>query len=353
MSLKQLTDMLSKLVGAPGISGMEAQVRDIIKAELSGHVDEIRVDRIGNLVSRKGTGKPKVMLTAHMDEVGFMVKRIIKNGFIKFAMIGGFDERILPSQQVIVYTKSKPIVGVINSKPPHLLKEEERKKVVEHSDMYIDIGAKDVEEIEALGVRVGDPVLFDRKLALLGNENTVAGKALDDRVGCLALIEVMKRFHDGFTLYGVFTSQEEVGLKGARTSAYEIDPDVGIALDVTTATDTPDLKTDEADVRIGAGPVINIVEASGRGLITSNRVFKWLTKSAKEAKIPYQIEVGEKGMSDAATIYISKIGVPSGAVCIPARYIHGPNAIIDLRDIENSVKLVTEALKRIKTLNLS
>jgi putative aminopeptidase FrvX len=332
---------------------MEKKVRDIIKAELSGCVDEIRVDRIGNLVTKKGSGKPKVMLTAHMDEVGFMVKSITKNGFLKFAMIGGFDERILPSQQVIVYTKTRSIVGLIGSKPPHLLKEEEKKKVVEHLDMYIDIGAKNAEEAEALGVKVGDPVIFDRKLSFLGNGNVVAGKALDDRAGCLALIEIMKRVHSDFTVYGVFTTQEEVGLKGARTSAYEVEPDVGIGLDVTTAVDTPDVKSEDTGIGIGSGPVINIVEASGRGLITSNRVFKWLTKAAEDAGIPYQIEVGEKGMSDAAVIYISKIGVPSGAISIPARYIHGPSAVIDLRDVEKCVKLVLGALGQINTLKLS
>jgi endoglucanase len=201
-----------------------------------------------------------------------------------------------------------------------------------------------------MDVEIGDPVVFESTLTVLGKGNMIRGKALDNRVGCLALMEIMKRYEGDITLYGVGTTQEEVGLKGARTSTYGIDPDIGIALDTTTAGDTPEVKPSESTNKIGGGPVITIAEAAGRGLITSERVFRWLVKTAKTSKIPYQVEVGEGGMTDASIMYITRTGIPCGALSIPVRYIHGPSGVLNLKDLEHVILLLTEALKKVDTI---
>lgn len=341
-----MKELLEKLSNAPGVSGFEDDVRDLIFKELEGQVDEINIDELGNLIAiKKGEvdGK-KIMLAAHMDEIGLMVRYIDEKGFIKFSKIGGINDQMLLNQEVYIQSSKGNVQGVIGSKPPHKMKEAERKKILEYDNMFIDIGAPTREEAEER-VRVGDPVIIKQDFAELGN-SLVKGKALDNRVGCAVLIEVLKQVESKATIYGVGTVQEEVGLKGARTSAFRINPDMALALDVTISGDHPGIKEEEAPAKAGKGPAIILTDASGRGLITHPKVKELLISVAEEEEIPYQLEVSEGGTTDATAIHLTRQGIPTGVISPPSRYIHTPVSVVSLEDVENTVKLILAVLKR-------
>ncbi|MFQ5975167.1 MAG: M42 family metallopeptidase [Candidatus Hydrothermarchaeales archaeon] len=335
--------LLKKLSEAHGIPGSEGEVREIMRKELKKHC-KIEIDRLGNLIAKKdGKGK-RVMLAAHMDEIGLMVKHIDEKGFLKFTTLGGFNDQTLLNQRVLIHNGKKSIPGVIGSKPAHLMEEKEREKVTKYKEMFIDVGAKDEKGIKKMGINIGDYITFDRTFRELGS-GLVTGKAFDNRLGCMALVEVMKNLDCKCTVYGVGTAQEEVGLKGARTSAYKINPDMAIVLDVTIAGDFPGVKPEESSLKVGGGPVITLADGKGRGLITHPEVKELLIKTAEKKKIPYQIEVGEGGTTDATAIQLTREGIPSGVVSVPARYIHTPVEVASLKDLENTVKLVRESLR--------
>ena len=334
IEVKTMKDLLEKLSNAPGISGFEDEVRDLMITELKDYVDEIEVDQLGNLIARKN-GKPngrKIMLAAHMDEIGLMVRYIDKKGFIKFSKIGGINDQMLLNQSVYIQSSQGNVTGVIGSKPPH-------------ENMFIDIGAKDKEEAEEL-VSVGDPIIIKQEFEELRN-GLVMGKALDNRVGCATLIEVLKKAETDATVYGVGTVQEEVGLKGAKTSAFSINPDMALALDVTISGDHPGIKEDEAPSMAGKGPAIILTDASGRGLITPSKVKDLLISTAKEEEIPYQVEVSDGGTTDATSIHLTRAGIPTGVISPASRYIHTPVSVVNLDDVENAVKLILAVLKKI------
>jgi endoglucanase len=341
-----LVETLEKLSNACGIAGREEEVRSLMKKFLKPYVDEVKEDKLGNVIGIKKGKKnaPKVMLAAHMDEIGLLVKMISKKGFIRFAKIGGIDDRILLAQKVIVYTEKGPLHGIIGSKPPHIQKEEERKKVVTYDDLFIDIGAENREQAKKMGVKIGDPVGFDIKFAKVV-KNVVIGRAFDDRVGCAVMIEAMKHSEKAeCTVYAVGTVQEEVGLRGATTAAFGIYPDVGIALDVTVAGDVPGVREIEAPIKLGKGPTIEIADM---GLIAHPKVVRLLVDTAEENKIPYQLETGLPGSTDAARISLTREGVPSGVISIPTRYIHSPSSLLRLDDAEKAVKLTVAAVQKI------
>jgi len=342
----KLVEVLEKLSNANGVTGREDEVRDLMKNYLEPYVDEIREDRLGNLIAFKKGNKdaPTVMLAAHMDEIGFMIKNIKKKGFLQFTKIGGIDDRILLAQRVIVHTDKGPLTGVTGSKPIHIQTEAEKKKVIEVDNLFIDVGARDKEEAEKMGVQVGDVVSFDIKFVRI-NENVVLGKAFDDRVGCAMMIEIMKRLQKvDCNVYAVGTIQEEVGLRGATIAAFQVAPDVGIALESTVAGDMPGVAEGEAPAKMGEGAVVTVADA---GLITHPKVLRLLIDSAKENKIPYQLETGIRGATDASRIAISREGVPSGIISVPARYIHSPVAILNLDDVEKAVKLAVAAIRKV------
>ncbi|MFA5221835.1 MAG: M42 family metallopeptidase [Methanoregula sp.] len=339
-----VNELLKKLSNAHGVSGSEGSVLSLIKKELKGSVDEIREDGMGNLIAVKRGNKFKVMLAAHMDEIGLMVKYIDEKGFLRFVALGGWYGPTLYNQRVVLHGSKGPCMGVIGGKPPHMMDEEERKKGVKVDEMFIDVGAQNKGDVEELGIDIGTPVTIDREFATLAN-NRVTGKAFDNRAGVAMLIKTLKAVETPFTIYGVFTVQEEVGLKGARTSAYALDPDCAIATDVTIPGDHPGIEMKDAAVEMGKGPVITIVDASGRGLIANRAVVKWLGKAAEEHSIPVQVEVGSGGTTDATAIHLTKAGIPSTTLSIPARYIHSPVEVLDVRDIEAGVNLLVAALK--------
>lgn len=340
-----MLEIIRKLSNSHGISGFEDEVRDLIKAELEGFADEIRIDKLGNLIATKNGNETNVMLTAHMDEIGFVVKKIDDKGFIRFAPIGGWFSQIALAQRVVLYGKRK-VYGVVGCKPPHVMKDEERKKAIEISDMFIDIGAKTKEEVVNLGINVGTPIAIDREIALLAN-NRITGKAFDNRVGVAVALESFKKCKCSATVHFVATVQEEVGLKGAKCSAFLLSPDLAIVVDSCVSTDFPGSESVHMDISLGKGPVITIVDASGRGLIVSQKVLNWLRETAEKNAIPYQLEVAEGGTTDATAINLTKEGIPAGVVSIPARYIHSPVEVVDLNDIQWAIELIVKSLENV------
>lgn len=342
-----MKQLLEKLSNVSGVSGFEDEIRNLMMEELKGHVNDLEVDNMGNLIAIK-KGKPdgkKVMLAAHMDEIGLMVRYIDKKGFIKFSKLGGINDQMLLNQEVYIHNNGEKILGVIGSKPPHRMKASEKKKPVNYEDMFIDIGASSREDAEEM-VNVGDPITIKQKFAELKND-LVMGKAMDNRVGCAVLLEVMKRVRSDATIYGVGTVQEEVGLKGARTAAYRINPDMALALDVTISGDHPGMKEEEAPAKAGEGPCIILTDASGRGIITHPQVKELLINVAKEEEIPYQLEVSEGGTTDATAIHLTREGIPTGVISPPSRYIHTPVSVVNVQDVENAAKLILAVLKQI------
>jgi endoglucanase len=345
--LMSLSENLEKLSNACGVTGREEEVRNLMIKLMKPYVDEIVVDKLENVIAIKKGKKssPKVMLAAHMDEVGLMVKIISKEGFLQFTKMGGIDDRILLAQKVIVHTRKGPLHGIIGSKPPHIQKEEERKKIVAYDELFIDVGAESHENANAMGVKIGDPVAFDVKYAKIG-KNVVIGKAFDDRVGCAIMIETLKQLgKTDCTICAVGTVQEEVGLRGAATAAFGVDPDVGIALDVTVAGDVPGVREFDTNVKMGKGPTLTVADS---GLITHPKVLRLLIDVAEENKIAYQLETGLPGSTDAARISLTRQGVPSGTVSVATRYIHSPVGMLNLKDAENSAKLTAAAIQKIQ-----
>lgn len=340
------TEMLEKLSNACGVAGKEDEVRSLMIKFLKPYADEVKEDKLGNVIAMKQGKKnaPKVMLAAHMDEIGLLVKTISKEGFLQFMKIGGIDDRVLLAQKVLVFTGKGFLHGIVGSKPPHIQKEDERKRVMTFDELFIDVGAGSQEEARKMGVRIGDPVEFDVKFAKIGKD-IVIGKALDDRVGCAAMVEVMKRLEKpDCTVYAVGTVQEEVGCRGAVTSAFGIYPDVGIALDVTVSGDMPGVREVDAPVKLGKGPAICIADG---GLLTHPKLLRVMVDAAEENKIPYQLETGLGGTTDASRIALVREGVPSGVISIPTRYIHSPTSLLSLSDTEKVVKLTVSVVERI------
>jgi len=338
-------ELLKKLSNAHGVSGSEGSVFTIIKKELKGYVDEISEDPMGNLIATKRGSAFTVMLAAHMDEIGLMVKFVDDKGFIRFVALGGWYGPTLYNQRVVLHGTKGKYLGVIGGKPPHMMDDEDRKKGVKIDDMFIDIGASNREEVEYLGIEIGTPVTIDREFTPLAY-NRVSGKAFDNRAGVAMLIKALKQTDSPLTIFGVFTVQEEVGMKGARTSAYGLDPDCAIATDVTIPGDHPGIEMKDAPIAMGKGPVITIVDSSGRGLIASRKMVKWLKDAADVRGIPVQMEVGSGGTTDATAIHLTKCGIPCTTLSIPSRYIHSPVEVLDTEDIEAGVKLLVAALKQ-------
>lgn len=342
----KVVEILEELSNANGVTGREDEVRNIIKNFMKPYADEIREDKLGNLIAfKKGKADaPTIMIAAHMDEVGLMIKNIKKKGFLQFTKIGGIDDRVILAQKVIVQTNKGLLPGVIGSKPVHIQKEEEKKKVIDSDKLFIDVGARDKEEVEKMGVQVGDVVSFDTKFTQIGN-GVVLGKAFDDRVGCTVMVETFRKLENiDCNVYAVGTIQEEVGLRGATIAAFQIEPDIGIALDSTVAGDMPGIGEGDAPAKMGEGPVLTVADG---GLIAHPKVLRLLIDSAKENKIVYQLETGIRGATDAARIALSREGVPSGVISVAARYIHSPSGIVDISDIEKAIQLTSATIKNV------
>lgn len=337
--------LLEKLSNARGVSGDEGEVRDLLVGAVRDRADEYRVDPLGNLIAFKkarGTRQRsvlKVMVAAHMDEIGLIIVHHESNGQLRFRKVGGIDDRVLLSKVVLIGKDRIP--GVIGSKPIHLLKPKERDQVVDFESMSIDIGAKTKEEAQA-AVQVGDYASFATEFGEMG-EGLVRGKALDDRTGCAILVDVLKRDFP-FDLYGVFTVQEEVGARGAQVAAYALEPDIGFALESTICDDSPKAKDVSPSTRLGAGAAITIADHS---MIADRRLVDLLIATATENRIPYQIKQPLKGGTDAGHIHIAREGVPSAVVAVPTRYIHSPVSLLSLADFDHATALTAKTLGRL------
>mgnify|MGYP001029994358 CR=1 FL=1 len=325
-----------------GISGFEGPVKALLKKRL-GKVARVSYDKLGSIIFTQEGGKDalKIMLASHMDEVGFLVKYITKEGFLRFYPIGGWFDQVCLSQRVILHGKKGDLTGVIGSKPPHLMPAAERTKVVEKKDMYIDIGAASDKEARELGVYEGCPVTPDVKVAVLGKGNILAGKAWDNRIGCAIMADVMenlaKKAHAS-TVYGVGTVQEEVGLRGAQTSANMLAPDIAFVLDTCAAGGTPGVTDDFAPAKMGQGIGITIFDG---GILCNTALKDLAVSTAKKLKVPVQIAYGEGGTTDGARIHLTGAGVLTLVFSVPTRYIHSHQSVIDVRDYEAAVKLIT------------
>jgi endoglucanase len=338
--------LLKKILDAAGISGYEKDVASIMKKELEKSCDSVEIDSFGNVIAKKGKGKKKIMVCAHMDEVGLLVKYITKEGYIHFIKVGGIDDRILLGNRVIIKAKLGDVVGIIGSKAPHLQKEEEKNKVTKHDEMFIDIGAKSREDA-LKRVSIADQIIFEPNSGVLHGK-LYYGKAPDDRIGCYALIKIMEKLKKtNAEIYAVATTQEEVGLKGARTSSFKIDPDFAIAVDTTIAGDNPGIREQDSSLKVGEGVCITIIEASGRGVIVSEKIKDMFIDTAKKNKIKHQIDVLEGGMTDGAMIYMNRAGIPTGVLSIPCRYLHAPTGVFSIDDVDTAVELAIKAIEQL------
>ena len=341
-------ELLRELTEAPGISGYEQEVREIIRKHLQG-MTVIEQDRLGSIVCRKNgeAEKPRIMLAGHMDEVGFIVKLITDEGFIKFSPLGGWWGHVMLAQRVVIKTRRGDVIGLIGSKPPHILSEEERKKLQEPKDMYIDVGATSSAEAKKLGICPGDPIVPICPFTILGTGKTYLAKAFDDRVGCALFIEVIQKLakekHPN-TVYGVGTVQEELGLRGARTSSWVVEPDVGLTMEVGVAGDVPDVKKDDAQGKLGKGPVIVIRDGS---MVPNLRLRDLFVDTAEKLNIPYQFDILERGGTDSGAIHLHRRGVPNLVIGVPSRHILSDAGIIYRKDFDYAVKLVTAVVKKL------
>jgi putative aminopeptidase FrvX len=327
--LQRLTDVFSP-------SGQEDAIRDVIRREVRGLADDIRVDALGNLIARKAPTLPaakraeaaKIMIAAHMDEIGLMVSHVDENGFVRFSGIGGVYPRNLPGGRVRFLNGTRGVVG---------LEPVERNTDVPALDkMFIDVGATTKANCP---VNTGDVAAFERPFLELGER--IVAKSMDDRVGCAVAIAALQKLKNTPNdVYFVFTTQEEVGTRGAQTSAYGIDPDLGFSIDVTGWGDTPGQR--DFDVALGKGPAIKIRDG---GMLSDPRVVKWMIRAAEKEKIPYQREVLLGGTTDARAMQLVRAGVPVGCISIPCRYVHSPSEMVDYRDVENAVRLVVALLR--------
>jgi tetrahedral aminopeptidase len=337
--------LLKKIILAAGVSGYESEIAAIMKQELKKTSDAITGDSFGNIIARKGKGGKKIMVAAHMDEIGLMVKHVSKEGFISFIKIGGIDDRVLPGQRVIVKSKKGDLCGIIGTKPPHLLKEEERKQPIKYDNMFIDVGLPGRDEV-LKKIEISDPVIFEPNAGVL-NGKLCYGKAPDDRVGCYVLLKIMERLKAKAEVYAVATTQEEVGLKGARVASFGIAPDFALVVDTTVAGDTPGVSEKEADLKLGKGVAITIIEAAGRGLLVNGAVKEMFFDTARKHKIAYQIDVVEGGMTDGAIIAMNREGILTGTIAVPCRYIHAPTGVFHLDDVESAIALGTRIVERV------
>ena len=340
--------LLKELTEAFGPPGHESEVAGILKKHLRG-LGSVTQDRLGSVICRQNgkSEEPRIMMAGHMDEVGFMVKGITKEGFIKFLPMGGWWGHVLLAHKVRIRTAKGDVIGVVGSKPPHELQDEERRKVMDIKDMFIDVGATSTFDVKKrLGIKAGDPIIPEAEFSVMSNDRLYLAKALDNRVGCALVVDALRRLsktpHPN-AVYGVATTMEEVGLRGAQTSVAAVKPQVAIALDVGIAHDTPGSQSD-GDEKLGGGVGILVYDAT---LIPNVKLRNLAIDICEKQKIPYHLGTVERGGTDAGRFHIYDQGVPSLVIFIPTRYIHSHSTIMDRKDYDAAVKLLVELSKRL------
>lgn len=350
-----MKEVLKALCNEIGPSGFEQDVQRLILKTVRPYVDQVIVDALGNLIVKKAgnsDGYPSLLMAAHADEIGFIVKKIEENGLIRFEEIGGFDDRILLSEAVWIKAKSGRVRGVIGTLATHYVKWDDPQRVTNHRDLYIDVGARSKKEVEALGVEVGQPISYGTGLHVLGNDSTrrLTGKSLDDRSSCAVLIELLQDLgHSNAKhgdLYAAFTVQEEVGLRGASVVAAAVRPDFALAVDTTPASDTGESLMGGTRL-LGNGPCIKVMDKS---VISHPLVVNQFKRLAQKYKIPHQIEIFMGIGTDAGALHVTGSGISSGVLSIPSRFTHTPHETVDLDDMTNTLKLLTHFMLSLNEL---
>lgn len=340
--------LLKRISETPGAPGFETQIRTLIKKEIEGFVDEIQIDSMGSLIGiRKGRESKRVMVAAHMDEISFIVTHVDDDGFIRFHPLGGFDPKTLTAQRVIIHGR-EDILGVMGSKPVHLMTPEEKNRMPQIRDYFIDTGYP-AEQVKKL-VDIGDPITRERELVKMGD--CINGKSLDNRISVYILIEVLKALKGKdlpYDFYAAFTVQEEVGLRGAFNAAGHIDPDFGIGLDVTIAFDTPGAMPFEMVTRLGKGTAIKILDGS---IICDSRMISFMKSTASKNSIPYQMEILPAGGTDTGALQRQgSKGSIAGAISIPLRHVHQSIEMAHEGDIRSSIDLLVASLTELDSWN--
>ena len=346
---KREIELMKKMMDAFGPSGFEREINKLVKKEVESFTDEILSDKLGTVAFTLEGDGPKVLLAGHTDEVGFIVSSITDNGYLTFNQLGGWWDQVLLAQKVVVRGKKGDLVGVIASKPPHILPMDERKKMVEKKDMFIDIGASTKEEVEEAGIRIGDPVVPWSPFSVIRDGKVAMGKAFDDRIGTFVIMEAMRRFKEqGIAhpnkIIGAATVQEEVGLRGAQTIAQTVNPDVSIVLEVDIAGDVPGIKPHEAATKMGEGPGLITYD---RSMIPNQPFKEYVIDTAKQAQIPLQLSQMAGGGTDAGRIHVNASGCPTVVLTVPTRHIHSHVGLLSLKDAENAIRLLVELLKKL------
>ena len=338
-------ELLRKICNTPGVSGFEEAIRSLIISEISNDVDELKVDPLGNIIAiKKGNSRQKLLFTAHMDEIGFMVQHIDDEGFIRFIPLGGFDPKTLSAQRVIIHGK-KDIIGVMGSKPIHIMSQDERNKAAQLKDFFIDTGLSKEEVLEQISI--GDPITRDRDLIQMGK--CINAKSLDNRISVYILIELIKKVKTSdLDLYFAFTVQEELGLRGAKTAAFSIGADYAINVDTTIAFDVPGAQAHENITKLGHGVAIKIFDSS---VMPDSRMIKFLKDCAKDIK--WQAEILTGGGTDTASVQLAGHGAISGAISIPTRNIHQVIEMVHEEDCIAAISILEKAIDNIKLFNLN
>lgn len=340
--------LLAELTEADGVAGYEGEVSAVIRKHFD-RAGTVSRDGMGSLICEL-PGKspsPRVMLAAHMDEIGFMIRAVTPEGFLKFTTLGGWWDQVLLAQRVRIKTAKGEVEGVIGAKPPHLIPQEERGKTVLRKNMYIDIGASSDKEVEKAGVRVGDPAVPVSRFTKLSTDGSYMAKAFDDRIGCavvLSALAALKGKPHPNTVCGVATVQEEVGVRGATTSVEAVDPDAAIVLESDISGDVPGITAEESSTKLGGGPSMLIYDAR---MIPNLKLRDLVADTAKKGKIPLQFNTMEGGATDGGAIHLHKRGVPTVVLGVPTRHIHSHNSIIRRGDFENTVKLLVAVVRRL------
>jgi len=341
--------LLKALTEASGVPGFEGRVAAVVERQL-GSFCQVARDNLGSIICRHGKSGPKVMLAGHMDEIGFMVRQITKGGFLKFHPLGGWLPQVVLSQRMIVEGQKGPVLGVVASKPPHLVPADKRDAMVSVDEMFIDIGAKDKEEAtDTFGIRPGDPIVPVSQFTPLANPKFLMAKAWDDRVGVAlvvdALLALKGKTHPN-VVYGVGTTQEEVGLRGAQTSVQAVGPDVALVLETAIPSDVPGVGDDDPEVKLGGGAVVYVFEGSA---IPNVRLRDLAIGTCEQEKIPCQLGFLPSGGTDAGRIHVHAHGVPSLVIGCATRHIHAPDGILHADDYDAALKLVVALLRRLDT----
>jgi endoglucanase len=346
--MSQEIAFLERLLDAPGPSGFEVRPARVWRKEAEAFASEVRIDVSGNsFATINAGGRPHVMLAGHIDEIGLQVTWVDEKGFLFIDEIGGWDPQVLVGQRVVILSQNGDVLGVFGRKAIHLILPEDRQKSAKIKDLWLDVGARSRDEVAALGIRVGDPVVLAQKMVRLAGDRIVS-RAIDNRIGAYVVLEAVRMLAEDppkACVTAVATVQEEIGYTGggARTSAYTLEPDVAIVVDVTFSTDVPDIEKKELGEHVvGGGPVLS------RGSASHAQVFEMLTKVATEEGIPHSIQASPRSTrTDADAIFLTRAGVPTGLISVPNRYMHSPNEMVSVEDLRNTSRLISAFIRRL------